>query len=135
MSYSPLTVGRVWIKMISLSKCLFVCRLIDALRYFPHSPILTFLRNFDFTECYRYPYQPDQSKYYEENHGFNITRSCAPGTWFDQNTCSCSITSGLNSGNIQGKIIYKFMTSGSILYIYSMSTYIYQYFNVYLTLP
>ncbi|XP_063436804.1 uncharacterized protein LOC134718240 [Mytilus trossulus] len=55
-------------------------------------------------QCYRYPYQPDQSKYYEENHGFNITRSCAPGTWFDQNTCSCSITSGLNSGNIQAPI-------------------------------
>ncbi|VDI39756.1 Hypothetical predicted protein [Mytilus galloprovincialis] len=55
-------------------------------------------------QCYRYPYQPDRSKYYEENHGFNITRSCAPGTWFDQNTCSCSITSGLNSGNIQAPI-------------------------------
>ncbi|XP_076080920.1 protein PIF-like isoform X3 [Mytilus galloprovincialis] len=61
-------------------------------------------------QCYRYPYQPDRSKYYEENHGFNITRSCAPGTWFDQNTCSCSITSGLNSGNIQACLLQHLYT-------------------------
>ena len=38
-----------------------------------------------------YPHPTDRSKYIEDigDQG-NITRDCAPGTWFSENSCLCS---------------------------------------------